>query len=69
MNTPRPNIWFHIRTRAILSTIYLQRCGKVMEIQEIEYCIRDYHVYQDIWEAPVDEELVPYTPVNKRMHL
>ena len=29
-----------------------------METQEIECCIRGYHVYQDIWEAAVDEELV-----------
>ena len=58
MNTPRPNIWYRIRTRAILSTIDLRRCGKAMETQEIECCIRGYHVYQDIWEAAVDEELV-----------
>ena len=31
---------------------------KAMETQEIECCIRGYHVYQDIWEAAVDEELV-----------
>ena len=29
-----------------------------METQEIECCIRGYHVYQDIWEAAVDEDLV-----------
>ena len=55
MNTPRLNIWYRIRTRG---TIDLRRCGKAMETQEIECCIRGYHVYQDIWEAAVDEELV-----------
>ena len=29
-----------------------------METQEIECCIRGCHVYQDIWEAAVDEDLV-----------
>ena len=58
MNTPRPNIWYCIRTRAILSTIDFRRYGKAMETQEIECCIHGYHVYQDIWEAAVDEELV-----------
>ena len=29
-----------------------------METQEIKCCIRGYHVYQDIWEAAVDKELV-----------
>ena len=42
----------------ILSTFDLQRYGKAMETQEIECCIRDYLVYQDIWEAALDEELV-----------
>ena len=27
-------------------------------LQEIECCIRGYHVYLDIWEAAVDEELL-----------
>ena len=29
-----------------------------MDTKEIECCIRGYHVYRDIWEAAVDEELV-----------
>lgn len=29
-----------------------------MDTLEIECCIRGYHVYQDIWEAAIDEELV-----------
>ena len=29
-----------------------------METHEIECCTRGYHVYQDVWEAAVDEELV-----------
>jgi len=29
-----------------------------MDTQEIECCIRGYHVYQEIWDAAVDEELI-----------
>ena len=30
---------------------------KDMDTQEIECCICSYHVYQEIWDAAVDEEL------------
>ena len=26
--------------------------------QEIECCVRGYHVYQEVWEAAIDEELI-----------
>ena len=37
-----------------------ERAHKVwkMDTLEIECCIRGYHVYQDVWEAAIDEELV-----------
>ena len=29
-----------------------------MDTHEIECCIRGYHIYQEVWEAAIDEELV-----------
>ena len=58
MNMPRPN--------TVLVTAYSAHDPRhdcsleawKMETHEIECCIRGYHIYQDVWEAAVDKELV-----------
>ena len=50
---------------------YRAACGRVAGEKEIACCVRDYHVYKDIWAAAIREVLVcsrEPTNVSKIFH-